>query len=178
MASVQVLLREDIDHLGRRGEIVRVRAGYARNFLLPRGLAMIATPGNMKAVEQERAALARREVKERTVAQSLAEKLAGVSLEFERKASEQGVFYGSVTVHDIAQALAERGFDVERRHIRLDAPIKQPGHYTASVKLYRDVHVEIPLTVKAEGAVDESEPALKESAGTDQPPPTETAADT
>ncbi|MCS6803694.1 MAG: 50S ribosomal protein L9 [Acidobacteriota bacterium] len=178
MASVQVLLREDVEHLGRRGEIVRVKAGYARNFLLPRGLAMIATPGNMKAIEQERALLARREAKERIAAQSLAEKLAGISLEFERKASEQGVFYGSVTAHDVAQALAERGFEVERRHIRLDALIKQPGHYTVSVKLYRDVHVQLPLTVKAEGAVDESEPAAMDSATTEEAPPAETATDT
>jgi large subunit ribosomal protein L9 len=168
MASFEVLLKEDIDNLGRRGEIVRVKAGYARNFLLPRKLAMIATPSNVKAIEQERTVLAKREARERTAAQSLAEKLQGVSLEFERKAGEQGLFYGSVTTQDIAQALAERGLEVERRKIHLDAPIKQPGHYAASVKLYRDVHIEIPLTVKAEGAVDEVEASQAEPVASEE----------
>ncbi len=159
MASLEVLLREDVEHLGRRGEIVRVRAGYARNYLLPRKLAMVATLSSVKAIEQERAVLQKRETKEHLAAQSLAERLRSISLEFERKTGEQGAFYGSVTTLDIAHALAEQGIEVERRRIHLDNPIKQPGTYSVQVKLHREVNLEIPVIAKAEGAVDTIEVA-------------------
>src|SRR5690554_6859799 len=122
MGHTKVLLREDVENLGRRGEIVRVRAGYARNYLLPRKLAMKATATSVKAIEQERKVLQKREMNERLAAQSLGEKLSQVSLQFERKAGEQGVFYGSVTTHDIAHALAEQGLEIERRKIHLEHP--------------------------------------------------------
>lgn len=159
MATVEVLLREDVEHLGHRGQIVRVKAGFARNYLLPRKLAIVATPANVKALEQERAALQKREARERQAAQSLAERLSQMTLEFERKASEQGVFYGSVTVHDIADALAEQGITIERRKLHLESPIKHPGTYTVAAKLHRDVVISIPVVVKAEGVAEASAPA-------------------
>src|SRR5689334_24960080 len=109
MAHKQVLLREDIDNLGARGEIVRVKAGYARNYLLPRKLAVEATASNVKQIEQERAALLKREAKERSTAESQADKIRALVLTFERKAGEHGALYGSVTSMDIAEALQERG---------------------------------------------------------------------
>jgi large subunit ribosomal protein L9 len=171
MATLEVLLREDVDNLGRRGEIVRVKAGYARNYLLPRKLAMVATATSVKTIEQERRVLQKREGLERFAAQSLGERLRSVSLEFERKAGEQGIFYGSVTTHDIAHALAEQGLEVERRKIHLEHPIKQPGTYTVTVKLHRDVVIEIPVTAKREGG--EETPSVEASA-----PSTTTASET
>ncbi len=151
MATVEVLLKEDVEHLGRRGDIVRVKAGYARNYLLPQNLAMLATASNVKAIEQERQALQRREAREREAAKTVAEQLREMHLRFQRKVSEQGVFYGSVTVQDIAQALAQHGVNIERRRIHLEAPIKEPGSYVATVKLHRDVVIELPITAEAEG---------------------------
>jgi len=109
MSHKQVLLREDIDNLGARGEIVRVKAGYARNYLLPRSLAVEATASNVKQIESERAALLKREAKERSSAAGQADQLRGMTLNFERKVGEEGVLYGSVTSMDIAHALKDRG---------------------------------------------------------------------
>src|SRR2546427_6403871 len=111
MAHTKILLREDVDDLGARGEIVRVRAGYARNYLLPRKLAVEATSSNVKQIEQERAALLKREAKERTTAEAQAEQMGSVILNFERKAGEQGALYGSVTSMGITEALKERGYE-------------------------------------------------------------------
>ena len=121
MAHTKILLREDVDDLGARGEIVRVRAGYARNYLLPRKLAVEATSSNVKQIEQERAALLKREATERTSAEAQAEQMGSVILNFERKAGEQGALYGSVTSMDIAEALKERGYEVDRHRIHLRA---------------------------------------------------------
>jgi large subunit ribosomal protein L9 len=157
MATMEVLLREDVENLGRRGQVVRVRAGYARNYLLPRKLAMVATSANVKVIERERRMLERREVREKAVAQSLAERLQGVALEFVRKASEQGVLYGSVTTHDIAETLTAQGIEIERRKILMAGPIKEPGEYTVPVKLHRDVVIQIKVAVRKEGAEGEGE---------------------
>jgi large subunit ribosomal protein L9 len=156
MATTTVLLREDIDNLGGRGEIVKVRAGYARNFLLPQNLATLATKGNVKRVEQERAALLRKAAGEREVAESKAEKMREVSLAFERKAGEGGTLFGSVTSMDIAEALLARGFDLDRRRIVLKDAIKETGDFRVPVRLHREVTVEVPVSVTAEGAAAEA----------------------
>src|SRR6266536_2482310 len=119
MGHKQVLLREDIVNLGARGEIVRVKAGYARNYLLPRSLAVEATASNVKQIESERAALLKREAKERSSADGQADQLRGMTLNFERKVGEEGVLYGSVTSMDIAHALKDRGYEIDRRKIFL-----------------------------------------------------------
>ena len=154
MAHKQVLLREDIDNLGARGEIVRVKAGYARNYLLPRSLAVEATASNVKQIESERAALLKREAKERSTADGQAEQLRGMTLNFERKVGEEGVLYGSVTSMDIAHALKDRGYEIDRRKIVLREPIKRFGNYTVPVRLHRDVTIELPVSVLGEGGVE------------------------
>ncbi len=151
MANTQVLLREDIDNLGARGEIVRVRAGYARNYLLPRKLAVRATAGNVKQIEQERAALLRREATERAGAEAQAGQMNALRLAFERKVGEHGMLYGSVTSMDIQEALRERGYEFDRRKITLPEAIKETGEFTVKVRLHREVNVEIPVIVTAEG---------------------------
>ena len=115
MATTNVLLREDVDNLGARGEIVRVKAGYARNFLLPRKLAVEATPGNVKQIDAERAALLKKEAKERAGAEAQSAQMGGLRLSFERKVGEHGLLYGSVTAMHIADALKEKGYEIDRR---------------------------------------------------------------
>ena len=153
MAHTKVLLREDVDDLGARGEIVRVRAGYARNYLLPRKLAVQATTSNVKQIDQERAALLRKEAKERATADAQSEKLGTIILEFKRKAGEQGALYGSVTSMDIAEALHERGYQIDRHRIHLREPLKRLGEFTVPVRLHREVTVNLPVKVAAEGEV-------------------------
>src|SRR3989440_11401143 len=162
MAHKQVLLREDIDNLGGRGEVVRVKAGYARNYLLPRKLAVEATASNVKQIESERAALLKREAKERSTAQGQAEQLRNLTLKFERKVGEAGVLYGSVTSMDIAHALKDQGYEIDRRRIVLREPIKRFGNYTVPVRLHRDVSVELPVSVLGEGGVEVDVEALAE----------------
>jgi large subunit ribosomal protein L9 len=151
MAHTKVLLREDIDDLGTRGEIVRVRAGYARNYLLPRKLAVEATTSNVKQIEQERAALLKKETHERATAEGQADQLRALALEFKRKAGEQGALYGSVTSMDIAAMLHERGYQLDRHRIHLREPIKRIGEYTVPIRLHRDVSIELQVKVVPEG---------------------------
>jgi large subunit ribosomal protein L9 len=151
MATTTVLLREDVDHLGARGEIVKVKAGFARNYLLPRKLAVEATPGNVRQIEAERAALLKREARERATAEAQSAQMKDLRLTFERKVGEHGLLYGSVTAMHIADALKEKGYEVDRRRVHLSEPIKETGDYTVSVRLHRDVNVEIPVTVAGEG---------------------------
>jgi large subunit ribosomal protein L9 len=151
MAHTNVLLREDIDDLGARGEIVRVKAGYARNYLLPRKLAVQATASNVKQIEQERAALLKKEAKEKSTAEEQAGQMKSLRLSFTRKVGEHGVLYGSVTSMDIAEALKERGYEIDRRRITLRDAIKETGEFTVPVRLHREVTVEIPVEVSAEG---------------------------
>jgi large subunit ribosomal protein L9 len=147
---MEVILREDIEKLGNRGEIVRVADGYARNFLLPKRLAVPATEANKKIVEQERQAHLRREAKERGDAEELAKLLAGVSVTIAQKAGDMDQLFGSVTAKDIAEALEKQNFTIERRKIHLEEPIKQLGQYKVAVKLYRDVTAEIEVNVVKE----------------------------
>ena len=169
MAHKQVLLREDIDNLGARGEIVRVKAGYARNYLLPRQLAVEATSSNVKQIEGERAALAKREAKERSTAELQADQLRNLALKFERKVGEAGVLYGSVTSMDIAHELKEQGYEIDRRKIVLREPIKRFGNYSVPVRLHRDVTVELPVKVLGEGGIEVDVEALQAEAEVEQP---------
>jgi large subunit ribosomal protein L9 len=153
MAHTKVLLREDVDDLGARGEIVRVRAGYARNYLLPRNLAVAASAGNVKGIEQERAALLRKEAKERATAEAQSQQMGSLVLEFKRKAGEQGALYGSVTSMDIAEELQGRGYEIDRHRIHLREPLKRLGDYTVPVRLHREVTIELPVRVVSEGDV-------------------------
>src|SRR5438445_10874773 len=164
MGHKQVLLREDIDNLGARGEIVRVKAGYARNYLLPRNLAVEATASNVKQIESERAALLKREAKERSTAAGQAEQLGKLTLKFERKVGEAGILYGSVTSMDIAHALKDQGYEIDRRKIILREPIKRFGSYTVPVRLHREVTVELPISVLGEGGVEVNMEAMQAEA--------------
>ena len=164
MAHTQVLLREDIDNLGARGEIVRVKAGYARNYLLPRRLAVEATANNVRQIEGEKAALAKREAKERSTAELQASQLQKLTLKFERKVGEMGVLYGSVTSMDIAHALHELGYEIDRSKIALREPIKRFGNYNVPVRLHRDVTMELPINVLGEGGVEVDVEALQAEA--------------
>ena len=169
MAHTQVLLREDIDNLGARGEIVRVKAGYARNYLLPRNLAVEATANNVRQIEGEKAALAKREAKERSTAELQAAQLQKLTLKFERKVGEAGVLYGSVTSMDIAHELKEQGYEIDRRKIVLREPIKRFGNYHVPVRLHRDVTLELPINVLGEGGVEVNVEAMEAEAGAQVP---------
>jgi len=160
---MDVLLKEDIDNLGHRGQVVRVRAGYGRNYLLPQGLAIEASSGNKRMIEEQQRTLAKREARERTSAQSEAEKLNGVELRFNRRVGEHGILYGSVTAMDIAAALKDRGYTVERRKISLKDHIKEVGDYDVTIKLHRDVSPVIKVVVRKEGG-DEREAGAVEAA--------------
>jgi large subunit ribosomal protein L9 len=156
MAHTNVLLREDVEDLGARGEIVRVKAGYARNYLLPRKLAVEATASNVKQIDQERKALMKKEATERSTADMQADQLRALRLSFERKVGEHGMLYGSVTSMDIAEALRERGYEIDRRRITLREAIKETGDYAVPVRLHREVTVEIPVVVTGEGGAQSS----------------------
>jgi large subunit ribosomal protein L9 len=151
MANTTILLREDIDTLGGRGEIVKVKAGYARNYLLPQGLATLATKGNVKQIEQERSALLKKAAIEKATADAQKEQMGDISLSFERKAGDGGTLFGSVTSMDIAEALKAKGYEIDRRKINMRDAIKETGEYTVKVKLHREVTLEVPVTVTAEG---------------------------
>ena len=165
MANTTVLLREDIDNLGGRGEIVKVKAGYARNYLLPHGYATLATKGNVKQIEQERAALLKKAAIEKATAEAQKEQMGTIELNFERKAGEHGTLFGSVTSMDIAEALNAKGYEVDRRKIVMKDAIKETGEYTVNVKLHREVTLTVPVTVTAEGGETEAKPERKAKKG-------------
>ena len=147
---MQLILQEDVEKLGTRGQLVDVAAGYARNFLLPRKLAIEATPGNMKRLEKMRAAFAKKEAVEKGDAQKLAELLTSVSITLTRKAGENDQLFGSVTSSDISEALAAQGYNIEKRKIALADPIKVLGEFEIPIKLHREVSATVKLTVKKE----------------------------
>ena len=177
MAHTKVLLRQDVDDLGARGEIVRVRAGYARNYLLPRNLAVEATAGNVKGIEAERAALLKKEAKERATAEAQSQQMSSLELEFRRKAGEQGALYGSVTSMDLAEALKERGHEIDRHRIHLREPLKRVGEYTVPVRLHRDVTIELKVRVAPEGEVIVGHMTPEQEAELAKPGEEETAAE-
>jgi len=147
---MEVILREDVDKLGTRGQVVKVAGGYARNFLLPRKLAVAATESNKKIVEQERQGHLRREAKEKAGAQDLANMMTGVTVVIAQKAGEQEQLFGSVTSKDIAEALERQDYHIDRRKIQLDDPIRQLGQYQVPVRLHREVTVEVTVQVVRE----------------------------
>lgn len=147
---MEVILRDDVKSLGKAGELVRVKPGYARNFLLPQGLAYEATPGNKKRIEAEQKARAQKVAAEKQGAQALAATLATLQLTLAGKAGEEGKLFGSITAQDVADALAKQGHPVDKRRIDLDHPIKVLGFHTVAVKLHPEVHAEVRVNVVAE----------------------------
>lgn len=166
-------MREDIDQVGGRGEIVKVKAGYARNYLLPQGYATLATKGNLKQIEQERSALLKKAAIEKATAEAQKEQMETIALSFERKAGEHGTLFGSVTSMDIAEALNAKGYEIDRRKIVMKDAIKETGEFTVNVKLHREVTLTVPVTVTAEGGEEESKPARKAKKGTEPKADTE-----
>jgi large subunit ribosomal protein L9 len=147
---MEVILREDIDNLGTRGSVVKVAPGYARNFLLPKKMAVTATESNKKIVEQERQSHLKRDAKESSDASDLAKLMAAVEVTIAHKAGENDQLFGSVTATDIATSLEKQGYTIDRRKVHLEEPIKKLGDYKATVKLHREVSVEIPVHVVKE----------------------------
>jgi len=144
---MEIILRQAVENLGKPGDVVKVKAGYARNYLLPHGLAYEATPGNLKRIQQERDRLEAAENERRGAAQGIAEKLEQVSLTFSARVGEEGKLFGSVTAADVAQQLEAQGFHVEKRQIDLHEPIKALGVYRVPIRLHADVKPEVRVWV-------------------------------
>jgi large subunit ribosomal protein L9 len=147
---IELILREDVKALGKAGEMVRVKPGYARNYLLPQGLAYEATEGNKKRIAAETKARTSRQDAERTEAERAAATLGQVALTLTGKAGEEGKLFGSITTQDLADALARQGHQIDKRRIELDHPIKTLGHHTVAVRLHPEVHAEVHVSVVAE----------------------------
>jgi large subunit ribosomal protein L9 len=147
---MEVILREDVEKLGSRGEVVKVASGYARNFLLPKKLAVAATDSNKKIVEQERQAHLRKEAKFKGEAEDLSKLLTGVTVVITQKAGENDQLFGSVTSKDVADALAAKNFTIDRRKVQLEEPIKQLGEFKVPVRLHKDVTAEVTVQVVKE----------------------------
>ena len=147
---MQIILQEDVEKLGHRGDVVAVKPGYARNFLLPNKLAVEATPGNMNALERIRASLAKKTATELEAAKKQAELLTGVTIKFTRKTGENDQMFGSVTTGDIAEGLKAQGFAVDMRQVQLADPLKSLGEFPVTVKVFRDVTAEIKVQVEKE----------------------------
>ena len=152
MNSMEVILREHVDHLGKRGEIVKVADGYARNYLLPRKLALPATDGNKKHVERERKIMETREAEEKAQAEAIGVRLSSVDIAIARRVGETEQLYGSVTAADIAEFLKAKGFEIDRRKLILPEPIKTVGEHDVPLKLHREVTVPLKVKVVKEGA--------------------------
>jgi len=144
---MEIILREDVDKLGQRGDMVKVTAGYARNFLLPRNLAVAATESNKKIVEQQRQAHLRRDAKLVTEAQELGKMMAAVAVTIRQKAGENDQLFGSVNSNDIAVALEKLGYNIDRKKVHLEEPIKTLGDFQVNVRLHKDVSIDIPVHV-------------------------------
>jgi len=144
---MEIILRQAVENLGKPGDVVQVKSGYARNYLLPHGLAYEATPGNLKRIQQERDRLEAAENERRGAAQGIAEKLEQVSLTFSARVGEEGKLFGSVTAADVAQQLEAQGFHIERRQIDLHEPIKALGVYRVPIRLHADVKPEVRVWV-------------------------------
>ncbi|MGD0941702.1 MAG: 50S ribosomal protein L9 [Terracidiphilus sp.] len=161
---MEVILKDDVVNLGNRGDLVKVADGYARNYLLPRKLALQATSANKAVVEQMKNAAARRSATEKAQAEALAVKLEPVVLDFTRKSGEAGHLFGSVTSADIAAALEAKGFEIDRRKIQLAEPLKSVGDFTVTIKLYREVSAHIKVNVLAEASEEKEAPAAEPAA--------------
>ena len=161
---MDVILLENIDKLGGRGQVVKVADGFGRNYLLPKKLAVAATPQNRKWVDQQRVRFLKLEAKEQADAADLAQLLQGVSLAFTRKSGEQGALFGSVTAIDVAEGLAAQGYHIDRRKVQLASPLKVIGEYDVPVRLHREVTATIKVKVEAEGAAEAATAAAKPEA--------------
>jgi large subunit ribosomal protein L9 len=159
---MEVILKEDVAKLGSRGDVVKVVEGYGRNFLLPKKLAIEATAANKAVIEQMQAAAVRRSAKEKGSAEALGKQIEGVSLSFLRKSGEHDQLFGSVTSADIARELETKGFNIDRRKIQLDEPLKHVGEFNVPVKLHKDVTVQVKVAINKE-AVAEAAPAEEEA---------------
>jgi large subunit ribosomal protein L9 len=148
---MKVILREDITNLGRSGEVVSVKDGYGRNYLLPRGLAVMASEKNVRQLEHERQVINAQQAKLRAGAEEQAKKIGAISVRIARKVGEQDKLFGSVTALDIAEAIAAKGQTVDRRHLHLPEPIKTLGTYDVELRLHRDVTAKVKVEVVAEG---------------------------
>jgi large subunit ribosomal protein L9 len=146
---MEVILREHVEHLGRRGDVVKVAAGYARNYLLPRKLALSVSEGNRRQVERERKNAEAKELEEKSQAEAFAQRLAQTDVEIARRVGENDTLYGSVTSADIAQALQTKGFEIDKRKIHLAEPLKALGEFTVTIKVHRDVTADVKVKVVA-----------------------------
>jgi large subunit ribosomal protein L9 len=149
---MEVILKEDVAKLGTRGDLVKVAEGYGRNFLLPRKLAIEASAGNKKVIEQMRAANVRRSAKEKAQAEDLSKQFDGLSVSFHRKSGENDQLFGSVTSGDIADALEKKSFNIDRRKIQIHEPLKTLGEFTVPIKLHRDVTAHLKVVIEKEAA--------------------------
>lgn len=147
---MEVILKEDVAKLGSRGDVVKVAEGYGRNFLLPRKLAIEASAGNKKVIDQMRAAAVRRSAKEKSQAEELSKQFDGLSVSFQRRSGEQDQLFGSVTSGDIAEALEKKGFNLDRRKIQLHEPLKSVGEFAVPVKLHKDVTAHLKVVIEKE----------------------------
>jgi large subunit ribosomal protein L9 len=147
---MEVILREHVDNLGRRGDIVKVAAGYARNYLLPRKLALSVSEGNKRQIERERKNAEVRELEEKSQAEAYAERLSQADIAIARRVGENDTLYGSVTSADVAQALHAKGFEIDKKKITMADPFKALGEYTVPLKIHRDVTAQIKVKVVAE----------------------------
>jgi len=161
---MDVILLENIDKVGGRGQVVKVADGFGRNYLLPKKLAVAATPQNRKWVDQQRVRFLKLEAKEQADAADLAQLLQGVSLAFTRKSGEQGALFGSVTAIDVAEGLAAQGYHIDRRKVQLASPLKVIGEYDVPVRLHREVTATIKVKVEAKGAAEAATAAAKPEA--------------
>ncbi len=147
---MKVILKQDVDKLGKAGDVVKVLPGYGRNYLIPKKIAVEATPGNIKVMEIERVAQARRDQRDKIAAELVAREVAKLSITIRQKTGEGGTLYGSVTAIDIAEALGAHKIEVDKRKIQLDDPIKTIGEYQVPIRLHREVVVPIKVVVEAE----------------------------
>src|SRR5215467_7472369 len=149
---MEVILKEDVAKLGSRGDVVKVAEGYGRNFLLPRKLAIEASAGNKKVIEQMKAAALRRSAKEKSQAEELSKQFDGLAVTFQRRSGDHDQLFGSVTSGDIADALAKKGFDVDRRKVQLHEPLKTLGEFTVPLRLHKDVTTHLKVMIEKEAA--------------------------
>ena len=151
---MEIILREDIENLGTRGDVVKVAEGYGRNYLLPRKLAIQADEGNKAVIVQMKAASVRRSAKEKSQAEELSKQFEGVSVSFTRKSGENDQLFGSVTSGDLADALTKKGFNIDRRKIQLHEPLKTVGEFTVPVKLHKDVTAHLKVVIEKEAGAE------------------------
>jgi large subunit ribosomal protein L9 len=147
---MEVILKEDVPKLGSRGDVLKVAEGFGRNYLLPRKLAIEASAGNKKVIEQMKAAAVRRSAKEKAQAEELAKQFDGLAVSFTRKSGERDQLFGSVTSGDVAEALTKKGFDLDRRKIQLHEPLKSLGEFTVPIRLHRDVTTHLKVVIEKE----------------------------